>query len=73
MNTSRRHQLTATLALAAALSAATLTASPAIALNVRGSTSDDVSQPSVCAAESTLLHGPVDTGRPRPHGVPIPQ
>ncbi len=73
MNTSGRHHLTATLALAATISAATLAAAPALALDVRNSTSDFVSQPSVCAAESTPIHGPVDIGRSRPHGVPIPQ
>ena len=73
MNTSRRHQLTASLALGAIISAATLAAAPAMASNVRSSTSDDASQPSICAAESTPSHGPVDIRRSRPHGVPIPQ
>ena len=73
MNTSGRYHLTATLALAAAIGATTLVAAPAPPLNVQGSSSHNVSQPSVCAAESTLIHGPVDVGRSRPHGIPVPK
>ena len=73
MNTSRSHQLAATLALAALIGAAALVATPATASNGRSSTSDDTSQNSMCAPESALIHRPVDVGRARPNGVHLPQ
>jgi hypothetical protein len=71
MNTSRH--LAAILALAATISTTAVAATTTIAFNGRNPTSGDAAQSGVCAAELQLDHGPADFGRPRPHGVLIPQ